>query len=432
MITKCTAAGDMLIQRRLPGHYEGFDELSDFIRKGDFRFFNLETTLHRYECYGSAYCGGSYLAVDPRALDDAKEFGFNVLSPNNNHSMDYSYEGLLKTQEALINADFSFAGIGRNLAEASAPTYLDTLNGRYAMISVCSTFDPAAMAGVQSATMPGRPGVNGLRVSETLLVTKDQLAVLSEVVEDTKVNGRQDIMRKEGYLPPLPEGTIKMGPLTFRLADKPGRTTSVISEDLERVKRAIYEAQAQADYVVVSVHSHEVAGIDKEEPAEFLEKFAHACIDAGANAVVGHGPHLLRPIEIYKGCPIFYSLGDFVLQNENIPKAPADMFRDCGVPHDATMRELFDKRSNNHTRGLQTDHRMFETVVPYWEAENGVLTKLELLPVELNFDLPRSRNGWPRPYYNGNILERLAKMSARYGTEIDIVDGIGVVRLDSK
>ena len=128
----------------------------------------------------------------------------------------------------------------------------------------------------------------------------------------------------------------------------------------------------------------------------------------------------------------YMQLGDFVLQNENIPKAPADMFRDCGVPHDATMRELFDKRSNNHTRGLQTDHRMFETVVPYWEAEDGVLTKLELLPVELNFDLPRSRNGWPRPYYNGNILERLAKMSARYGTKIDIVDGVGVVRLDSK
>lgn len=431
MIAKCTAAGDMLIQRRLPGHYEGFHELNTYISKGDFRFVNLETTIHRHEFYGSQYSGGSYLAVGPWVLDNIKEFGFNVLSPNNNHSMDYSYEGLLKTRETLINADFPFAGIGKNLAEASAPTYLETLNGRYALISVCSTFSPAAMAGIQNDTMPGRPGINGLRVSETLLVTKNQLDVLTDVVQTTKVNGREDIMRKEGYLPALPEGTLRMGPLTFRLADQPGRTTSVISEDLERVKRAIYEAQVQADYIIVSVHSHEVSGTIKEEPAEFLEKFAHACIDAGANAVVGHGPHLLRPIEIYKGCPIFYSLGDFVLQNENLPKAPADMYRDCGVPYDSTMRDLFDKRSNHHTRGLQTDRRMFETVVPYWEAKDGVLTKLELLPVELHFDLPRSRNGWPRPYRNGNILERLASMSERYGTKIDIVAGIGIVHLDT-
>jgi len=429
MINKCTAAGDMLIQRSLPGHYEGFDELSAYIKKGDIRVFNLETTIHRHECYGSQYNGGSYLAVDPKVIDDIKEFGFNALSPNNNHSLDYSYEGLLKTREYLVNAGFPFAGIGRNLDEAAAPIYVETLNGRYALISACSTFGPAAMAGVQNSTMPGRPGLNGLRVNETLLVNQKQLDALMEVVDETMVNGRQDIMRREGYLPPLPEGTIKMGPLTFKLADKAGKTTRVIDEDLERVKRAIYEAQVQADYIIVSVHSHEVAGINKEEPAEFLEKFAHDCIDAGAHAVVGHGPHLLRPIEIYKGCPIFYSLGDFVLQNENIPKAPADMYHDYGVPYDSTMRDLFNKRSANHTRGLQSDHRMFESVIPYWEAENGVLTKLELLPIELNFNLPRSRNGWPRPYYNGNILERLAKMSERYGTKIDIVDGIGVVKV---
>lgn len=427
MITRCTAAGDMLIQRRLPGHYEGFEELREYIKKGDFRFFNLETTIHRHETYGSQYNGGSYLAIEPRVLDDVKEFGFNVLSPNNNHSMDYSYEGLLKTRETLVNADFPFAGIGRNLDEAAAPVYLDTLNGRFALISVCSTFGPAAMAGRQNFTMPGRPGVNGIRFDETLLVNKEQLDVLTEVARETMVNGRQDIMRREGYLPALPEGTVKMGTLTFRLSEETGKMTRVIEEDLQRVKRAIYEAQEQADYIIVSAHSHEVGGTNKEEPAQFLEQFAHDCIDAGAHAVVGHGPHLLRPIEIYKGCPIFYSLGDFVLQNENIQKAPADMYHDYGVSYDSTMRDLFDKRSNHHTRGLQSDHRMFESVIPYWEAEDGVLTKLELLPIELHFGLPRSRNGWPRPYYNGNILERLAKMSERYGTKIDIVDGIGVV-----
>lgn len=423
MTVKCIAAGDMLVQRRLPGAYEGFDELSSYIRKGDFRFFNLETTLHRHECFGSQYNGGSYLAADPNTISDIRAFGFNILSPNNNHSMDYSYEGLLKTRENLLAADFPFAGIGRNLDEAAAPVYLDTLGGRFALISTCSTFTQAAMAGRQNARILGRPGINGLRVSETLLVTEEQLATLREIAEGTMVNGRQDIMRREGYLPPLPEGTVRMGALNFKKADKPGKHTEVLQEDIERVERAIYEAQDQADYIVVSVHSHEVGGINKEEPAEFLVDFAHQCIDAGAHAVIGTGPHLLRPVEIYKGCPIFYSLGDFVLQNENIPMAPADMFSDYGVPGDSTMRDMFAARSKNHTRGLQSDHRMFESVVPYWEAEDGRLTSLTLLPVELGFGLPRSRNGWPHVCYTAGILERLQKMSAPYGTEIDIETG---------
>ena len=45
-VIKCTAAGDAMVLRRLPGNYPGFQELQEFIAKGDFRFFNLETTVH--------------------------------------------------------------------------------------------------------------------------------------------------------------------------------------------------------------------------------------------------------------------------------------------------------------------------------------------------------------------------------------------------
>lgn len=89
------------------------------------------------------------------------------------------------------------------------------------------------------------------------------------------------------------------------------------------MERAIREARYMADYVVVSMHSHELRGTDKEEPDQFFVEFAHRCIDAGAHAIVGTGPHLLRPIEIYKGCPIFYSLGDFIIQLETIQKGAA-------------------------------------------------------------------------------------------------------------
>lgn len=156
---------------------------------------------------------------------------------------------------------------------------------------------------------------------------------------------------------------------------------------------------------------------------------AHFAIDHGADAVVGHGPHLLRPVELYKGKPIFYSLGDFVLHNESIPFAPEDDYEKQGLTSDANMHDLFAARSKNFTRGLQTDRRMFESVIPRWETENGKLVKLELLPVELGFGLPRSRNGLPAPAKDDSILHRLAELSAPYGTKMHIENGIAAVVL---
>lgn len=93
------------------------------------------------------------------------------------------------------------------------------------------------------------------------------------------------------------------------------------------------------------------------------------------------------------------------------------------------MDVLFDKRNHGGTTGLCYEKVMFQAVVPYWEAEDGQLTKLTLLPVELNFDAPRSMGGWPRPKYDEGIIERLAELSAPYGTKIEDENGLGVVKL---
>ena len=79
--------------------------------------------------------------------------------------------------------------------------------------------------------------------------------------------------------------------------------------------------------------------------------------------------------------------------------------------------------------GLCYQKVMYKAIVPYWEADDSKLTKLVLMPVELNYGKPRSISGWPRPKYDDGIFERLAKMSEPYGTKIDIVDGLRVVRL---
>ena len=120
-VMKCTAAGDAMIFRQLPGHYEGFEALRDFIAQGELRFLNLETTIHNFETYGAALSGGSWFCAEPRVLDGVKEFGFNMLTTANNHAMDYSHAGLLKTLEYLQAAGLPTCGTGRSLAEAAAP-----------------------------------------------------------------------------------------------------------------------------------------------------------------------------------------------------------------------------------------------------------------------------------------------------------------------
>jgi hypothetical protein len=61
-----------------------------------------------------------------------------------------------------------------------------------------------------------------------------------------------------------------------------------------------------------ALHTPEAAESLGHEPRGELRRWAHAVIDAGADAVVGHGPHVLRGIELYRGRPVIYSLGNFL------------------------------------------------------------------------------------------------------------------------
>ena len=416
---KFTAAGDMIIQKRIPQDYAGFAELAPFIAQGDARFFNLETTLNREgEAWASQFSGGTYLRTDPRVLEDIRPYGFNMTSANNNHAMDFSYPGLVATIDALNKSDLVHAGLGNNLAEAAAPRYLHTKNGCVALIAVNTDFDPSMMAGQQSPRVPGRPGINGLRIQSHLELPAQELALIRKIAEQTNINASKDITRKEGYHPFLKDDEAELGALKFKLGDKPRHVTQVHPEDRARVEKAIYEAQLQADYIIVSIHTHYIAGDKKENPAEFMKEFAHRCIDMGAHAILGHGPHLLRPIEVYKDCPIFYSMGDFVLQLYDLEFAPEDFYNKQGLTSESTVHELLKKRSKDFTIGLMTDWRMSHAVIPYWETEGTKLTKIKLLPIEMVMDGNKAERGLPRRSNDPKLLEYLANMCAPYGTKI--------------
>jgi hypothetical protein len=80
-----------------------------------------------------------------------------------------------------------------------------------------------------------------------------------------------------------------------------------------------------------------MTGLD--EPAQFVVELSRAAIEAGADAVVGHGPHLTLGVEIHRGRPIFYSLGNFILQNDTIEVVPAESYGRFGLGAAAAIRE---------------------------------------------------------------------------------------------
>ena len=136
--------------------------------------------------------------------------------------------------------------------------------------------------------------------------------------------------------------------------------------------RWVKEARGLADLVLVSLHAHEQLG-GKEIPAEFIPAFARAMIDAGADLVVGHGPHLLRGLELYKGKPIFYSLGNFIGQNELVAKIPADGYERFRAEPDLTPGQVYQKRTQGDQAGFPADRRYWELVVPTLSYDGGEL-----------------------------------------------------------
>lgn len=424
------ATGDAFMTRRLPeGGYPGFAEIQNIINQHDVRFNNLEITIHNQEGYPAAFSGGTWAMAEPEILDDLKKYGFNIYNTANNHSCDYSCGGVLATAKYLRERDMIFAGTGESLLEAAAPAYLETPNARVALIAASSTFHESGAAGYRSISSQGRPGLNPLRFKTTYHVEQKYFDALKEVAEKTDMNAEQLYSIACGYANPLPEGKLAMENLSFMLDTETRKHTTPMQKDMDRIIASIQEAKRQADFALVSIHSHEFDGLDIVNPAEFLKDFAHQCIDAGADAILGHGPHELRGIEIYSGKPIFYSLGNFIFQTETISLQPADAYLNKGMAHDTTVGEYMANRSQNGTRGYCVLENIWRSVMAGFTAVDGRITQIQLYPITLCMGAPRSKMGIPHLAEDNAVLHYLAELSRPFGTELEISDLMAVINL---
>ena len=428
--TTFIATGDVFITRRLPEEgYEGFDELSACIKGHDVAFTNLEMTFHNCEGYPNAVSGGTWAMTSPVMLDDVQRFGFNIYNTANNHSCDYSHGGVLATIKHLQERNMIFSGTGATLGEASKPCYLETKHARVALISCCTTIKESSPAGAQSADLPGRPGLNPMRCVWTYHLDKDHFAMAKELAAVSGVNSAQERTIRLGYGVPFPEGKLPFGSVQFVEDDRCFVETKPHAKDMARIENEIREARRQADVVLVSIHSHESTGVETNIPTEFLEIFSRNCIDAGADAVLGHGPHELRGIEIYKGGVIFYSLGNFIFETETVEFQPADAYMNKSLPMDTKVGAYMNERSANGTRGYGVQEWIWKSVMAGFTMEDGRITQVQLHPIELGQHKSRGQKGKPTLTHDENTLTYLAGLSAPYGTAVRIENGTGYIDL---
>ena len=201
----------------------------------------------------------------PDTVQALKAAGFHAMSVAGNHAMDYGAIGLIDTVGLLSDAGIVPCGGGANLAEARKPAVIEAKGRRVAFLAYSSIL-PAGYAA--EANKPG----------------------CAPMWAHTHYE----------QIEPDQPGT---GARVRSFAD-----AAHLAALLEDVKAA----KAQADVVAVSLHwgVHFVRAV----LADYQREVAHAAIDAGADMIIGHHPHLLKAIEIYRGKPVFYSLGNFAIE----------------------------------------------------------------------------------------------------------------------
>ncbi|HEY8611361.1 MAG TPA: CapA family protein [Roseomonas sp.] len=416
--------GDSILMRRLGSRVdERVRPLFNIVRDADVAFTNLECLPNGYRGDPALESGGSHFAAPPWVIDELVEAGFGLFATATNHCLDYSISGILAAKEELDRRGVLYAGIGRHLGEARMPTYFDHPHGTVAMLSCASTFAKGQEASAQTAEMQGRPGLNPLRFDTVHQVTAEQLETLRGVAEQLGLEKQRQSKIQLGFGFPLDDpDAVALGDMTFSAADKVVLRTKAKAKDLEAIARWVREARLVADVVMVSVHAHE-QGDSKEEPAEFLKAFARQMIEEGADMVVGHGPHLLRGMEIHRGKPIFYSLGNFIGQNELVARLPADSYERFRADPALTPAAVYRKRTNDDRKGFPSDRRFWETVLPVCTYTEGRLDGIDIHPVTLGLGEARHLRGRPRLAEGeeaAGILRRFAELSAPFGVTMDI------------
>jgi poly-gamma-glutamate capsule biosynthesis protein CapA/YwtB (metallophosphatase superfamily) len=229
-------------------------------------FGNLECLLYHPPDGHSVEQEGFF--ADPAVGGEALLLaGFGAVGVANN--VNYGAAAILGSLDRLDRLGIAHSGAGADLAAARAPAIVERAGSRIGFLQRSSVYWPTNHeAGAHSA------GIAALRAHTAYQVPAHKT-------------------RPE--IPPMNRPGIP--PIVVTWPDR--AYLGQFADDIAALRR-------QADIVVASCHW----GLG-EEVLDYMSAIAHAAVDAGADIVIGHGPHYSLPVESYKGKPIFYGLGSF-------------------------------------------------------------------------------------------------------------------------
>ncbi len=442
-----SATGDAILTREiLP--YEGqsaqFDYLLETLRGTDATVTNLEVIVHDYEHYPAPSSGGTYMRAPPEILDELSAMGCNLFSAATNHVFDFTYGGIETTLEELERRSLAAAGLGTTLYEARRPAYVETPAGRVAMISACTSITPGSTAGPQSPALPGRPGLNPLSVEPIYHVTESDLEQLERISDVAGIEAMKRSWLERGiyYNHDWNDPSyFHFGDMKFRIVDDESETGikyELSEDDRTEILEWVEAANRTADWVVMTLHAHQGVGgrqLTRATP-EFVQSFARDCVDVGADLFVGTGPHVLRGIEVYDDSPIFYSLGNFIVQNETVARLPPESFERYDLDERTKVSAVFDARlydDDGEPKGDLASEAFWRTIVPECTfTRDGGLEQVELHPCTLQRRAPSPQRGIP-VRATGDvataILEDVAELSDPFETEVGIEGASATVEL---
>ena len=360
-----TGVGDMIFNEqisKLPEPYH--HQLFRLMQEADIAYGNLEFSINEHpEAQRPFY---NFRAPTEFAWEVAA-IGINMVSMANNHALDFGPEGLTDCLKALDRANITHAGAGLTLAAAREPGTM----------------------GVQSQ--------------------KTKFALLSYMRYWTQ---------KYRCIDPNAPCLATINPAVILVAKEGGKVEAIegpLENDIKAMEDDVVLAKRHTDIVIVSLHNHDLShhrvyGIQDTTPPNDEIMYRKA-VDAGADMVIGSGPHVLRGIEIYKGKPIFYSLSDFIYQYRTPDKIPIDLIhqRDSELARPTNV-SVWDRRDAEQT---------FEGVLLRMTINNEKLRTIQLIPITIDDEGPLY--GVPRLASTTRckqIIERLQKLSEPYKTTI--------------
>jgi poly-gamma-glutamate synthesis protein (capsule biosynthesis protein) len=427
---KLLATGDSMLTHAISATpADAFQELVALLRGADATITNVEMSYPGRGRHPSTTMHGTPMGADPGLLSEYEFLGIDLYGMANNHATDYGTDGLVATLEALERRNMRYAGAGRTLREARQPCYFDAPGGRVAFVAAGSSNARLALAADIGIGDAGRPGIAPVRLQKTHYIKTERFGALRDMLAEAGVNIASTGTTAPGIHFPYPDrnvydspppGGIAVESVHFVADDNPRVQTDALERDVQALISVVDEAKRMADLVVVALHCHE--GLqgrwNTDVPAEFLQPLAHRLIDAGAHAIIGHGPHMLRGVELYRNRPICYSLGNFIFNLEATAAFPLEVYEQQGMPLSSTTADLYDA-----VTGYQKQPFFWESVVAQFTFSDGELAASELHPITMAPGLPRSRRGTPTltdVEEGTRILSRLDGLSWPFGTTVEI------------